>query len=307
MSRMHLSLAASAFLYLGAVLAGWAAAPLAAWPVFLGIFLMWSVLMRPEVWPREGARWIEAGVITRALMAVAVLAGLALACLALGWLLAGIVPLPPVGPWPGVLLALVGVGAARLVWNPAKSAEVGAVLDEALRQVQVQVVPPEVQKKRGEEAEIDSVIGFTADTPVDRIAEVMADLTLRFAPGRLVEGFQRQWKGGRMNAAQKRALILLATDPDQVRRIAGHEAGSLALLVCEGDAVLTEHFLRRYSALLDKVPDAMADGPANAVLREVERGFGEAPTAQMVRALREKQMRLARGGDAPLAEGAESP
>ena len=303
MSRMYLSLAASAFLYLGAVLAGWSAAPVAAWPVFLGIFLMWSVLMRPEVWPREGARWVEAGVIARAAMAVAVMAGLALACLALGWLLAGVVPLPPVGPWPGVLLALVGVGAARLVWNPAAAAEVDAVQ----RQVEVQAVPPEVQKKRGQEAEIDSVIGFTADTPVDRIAEVMADLSMRFAPGRLVEGFQRQWKGGRMNVAQKRALILLATDPDQVRRIAGHEAGALALTVCGGDAFLTEFFLRRYSALLDKLPEAMADGPANAMLREVEQGFGEAPTAQMVRALREKQMRLARGGEAPLADGSESP
>lgn len=303
---MYLSLAASAFLYLGAVLAGWSAAPVAAWPVFLGIFLIWSVLMRPEVWPRDGARWLEAGVIARAAMSVAVMAGLALACLALGWLLAGVVPLPPVGPWPGVLLALVGVGAARLVWNPAASAEVGAALDGAVRQVQVQAVPPEVRKKRGEEAEIDSVIGFTADTPAERITEVMADLTMRFAPGRLVEGFQRQWKGGRMNVAQKRALILLATDPDQARRIAGYEAGALALTVCEGEVVLVEQFLRRYSALLDKVPDAMADGPANAMLREVEQGFGEAPTAQMVRAMREKQMRLARGGE-PLAEGAETP
>lgn len=311
MSRIHLAMAASGLLYLGPVLAGWAQAPIAAWPVFLGIFLLWSVLMRPDDWPRDGARWVEAGVIARALVAVAVLVGLSIACLAVGWLLAAVQPLPLIGPWPGVLLSLVGVGLARLIWNPAKAREMDTFIVDALRQVQVVAeteAGQEARRKRSEEAEIDSVIGFTADTPVDRIAEVMADLSMRFAPGRLVEGFQRQWKGGKMNAAQKRALILLATDPDQARRISGHEAGMLALQVCAEDAVLTEYFVRRYSALLDAVPDAMADGPSNATLRVVEKGFEGQPTAPMVRALREKQMRIAQGGgDGALAGEAERP
>ncbi|MBA4456461.1 ATP-binding cassette domain-containing protein, partial [Cylindrospermopsis raciborskii CS-506_B] len=148
---------------------------------------------------------------------------------------------------------------------------VGEIVGEGLRVHELRQVQEaageagqEARRKRNEEAEIDSVIGFTSDTPADRIAEVMADLSMRFAPGRLIDGFQRQWKGGRMNGAQKRALIHLATEPDHARRISGYEAGMLALQVCDGDVLLTEHFLRRYSALLDAVPDAMADGPSNA-------------------------------------------
>lgn len=308
MIRKYLAMAASVLLYLGPVLAGWAGAPLAAWPVFLGLFLMWSVLMRPDDWPRDGARWIEAGVIARALAAVAVLAGLSIACLALGWLGASLRPLPEVGPWPGVLLSLMGLGFARMVWNPSKAGERKARLELMRRQLEAATSEAGMaaRKKRSEEMEIDSVIAFTADTPQERITEVMAELAMRFAPARLVEGFQRQWKAGRMNAAQKRALILLATDPDQARRISGHEAGLLALKACAGEAPLVEQFLRRYGALLESVPDAMADGPPNALLRQVEKGFEGQPVAQMVRALREKQVRIAQG-DAALAGGAETP
>jgi len=308
MIRMYLAMAASVLLYLGPVLAGWAAAPVAAWPVFLGVFLMWSILMCPDDWPRDGARWAEAGVIARAIVSVTVMAGLSFACLALGWLLASVRPLPELGPWPGVLLSLMGIGFARMIWSPTGKQKRNAQLDEALRQMEAAASEASMaeRRRRSEEMEVDSVIAFTADTPQDRIAEVMADLSMRFAPGRLVEGFQRLWKAGRMNAAQKRALILLATDPDQARRISGHEAGRLALQTCSGEAVLTEQFLRRYTTLLDAVPDALSDGPSNALLRQVEKGFEGQPVAQMVRALREKQVRMAQG-DRTLAAGSERP
>jgi hypothetical protein len=309
MIRMTLAKAVSVLIYLGPVLAGWAAAPVAAWPVFLGIFLVWSVLMRPGEWPRDGARWVERGVIARALASVAVQAGICFACLTLGWLMSSVRPLPEVGPWPGVLLSLLGVGFARMIWNPEAAAKRDAQREAALRRAEAAASEAgrAERRRRGEEAEVDSVVAFADDTPQERIAEVMADLSMRFAPGRLIEGFQRLWSGGRMNAAQKRALIQLATDPDQARRIAGHEAGVLALQVCAGEAGLTEQFLRRYSALLDAVPDAMADGPSNALLRQVEKGLEGQPVAQMVRAVREKQVRMAQGGDGALAAGDERP
>lgn len=307
--RKYLAKAVSVLLYLGPVLAGWAAAPVAAWPVFLGIFLVWSLLMRPGEWPRDRARWVETGVIARALASVVVLAGYCFACLALGWVLSSVRPLPEVGPWPGVLLSLMGVGLARMIWNPEAAVTPEARTEAALRQAEATASEAGLaeRRRRGEEAEVDSVIAFASDTPQERIAEVMADLSMRFAPGRLIEGFQRLWRGGRMNGAQKRALILLATDPDQARRISGHEAGVLALQVCAGEVGLAEQFLRRYSALLDVVPDVMADGPSNALLRRVEKGFDGQPVAQMVRAVREKQVRMAQGGDGTLAAGDERP
>ncbi|MEY4982229.1 MAG: hypothetical protein RIR62_495 [Pseudomonadota bacterium] len=307
MIRPYLAMAASVLLYLGPVLAGWAMAPAAAWPVFLGVFLLWSVLMRPGDWPRDAGRWLEAGVIARALVTVVVLAGLAVACLALGWMLGKVTPLPELGPWPGVLLSLVGLLFARMVWSPTRVVRRDPAAETERRRAEAAAAEARLaeRRRRGEEMEVDSVIAFTADTPPERIAEVMADLSMRFAPGRLVEGFKRLWKGGRMNAAQKRALILLATDPDQARRLSGHEAGVLALQVCAGETLLTEQFLRRYGTLLDVVPDAMSDGPSNALLRQVEKGFEGKPVAQMVRAMREKQLRLTQG-DRALAGGAEN-
>ena len=45
--RKYLAKAVSVLLYLGPVLAGWAAAPVAAWPVFLCILWFSSLLVRP--------------------------------------------------------------------------------------------------------------------------------------------------------------------------------------------------------------------------------------------------------------------
>lgn len=310
MNRIHLAMAASVLLYLGAVMAGWGASPVAAWPVFLGIFLLWSILMRPDEWPRDGARWVETGVILRALTATGVMAGLSLACLSLGWMLARVVPLPEVGPWPGVLLSLVGVGASRLVWNPFRAQAADPALDEALRQVGA--APPDdaaraAARQRREEMEVDAVIAFTADTPPDRVAEVMADLTLRFAPARLAEGFARLRKGGRMNAPQMRALVLLATDPDHARRLKGHEVAALAFQCCHEDAGLLDLFARRYGALIEAMPDMIGDGPSTPLLRQVETAQDGTPAAQVIRALRERQVRIARGRGEALAAGGENP
>lgn len=310
MNRIHLSMAASLLLYLGAVLAGWCLAPVAAWPVFLGIFLLWSILMRPGDWPRDLSRWVDGAVISRALAATGMQAALALACLAVGWLLAWLVPLPPVGPWPGVLLSLVGVGAARLVWNPAQGR--AGVLDRALRQVRLLPPPAPLSRtaarQRGKEAEIDSVIGFTADTPAERVEQVMPDLTARFAPPRLLDGFARLQKSGRMNPAQARALVLLATDPAHALALKGHEAAALAFRAVAGDAALLDLFSRRYVALLAQRPDALGDGPSNPALRQAEKEAEGTPAAAAIRALREGQlqaMRQARGET--LAGGAENP
>jgi len=312
MNRNHLAMAPSVLLYLGAILAGWGESHVAAWPVFLGIFLLWAILMRPDEWPRDGARWVETGVILRALLATCVMAGLSLACLAMGWMLARVVPLPSVGPWPGVLLALVGVGASRLVGNPPGTGTTGAGMDDAQHRMAAAAQPDDAalaaSRQRREEAEADPVIAFTADTPPDRVREVMADLSLRFAPGRLAEGFARLRKGGRMNVAQARALVLLATDPDQARRLKGYEAATLAFQCCMEDAALMDLFARRYGAMIEALPDMLGDGPSNPLLRQAETAFDGTPTAQAIRALRERQVRIAQGGQGEaLAAGPENP
>lgn len=313
MNSNHLAMAVSGLLYLGAVLAGWAGSDVAVWPLFLGVFVLWSILLRPGDWPRHPARWMELEVILRALAAVATMAWMSLACLVLGWILAQLSPIPWAGPWPGLLVSLVGIGAARLVWTPPPETEVQMTLEEALRQVDPPPPPDDAAiaaaRQRREEAEVDAVIAFTDDTPPDRVAEAMVDLMQRFPIGKLVDGFTRLHKRGgaaALNAAQVRALVLLATDPEQGRRLKGYAAGLMAFQCCGMEPALLDLFARRQSALLEVLPEVIDEGPSNPMLRQMEKEMGSAPVVQVLRALRELQVRIAQrpqeraeDGDAP--------
>jgi hypothetical protein len=301
MLRLRLYLAATALLYLGPVLAGWGGAPLAAWPVFAGIFLIWAFVMRPDDWPRSA----DAASAGRAAMSILVLTALALACLALGWLLAALVAPPiPLGAWPGVLLALLAVPLSRLVWNPAKARALDGILDDTIAQIRVAEAggpaanlpgaPRPDLRQRAAEAEVMATIDFVPDTPPDRIASVMADLVSRFGPRRLIDGFATQFKGGRMNAAQRRALVMLATDPVHQGPLSGMDAQMLAFRASVPDAALLQLFASRYAPLLGDHPALVWDGPSNSALRAAEKQHVAAPaTVAALRSLRARQIAIA--------------
>lgn len=317
MLRLRLYLATTALLYLGPVLSGWGGAPMAAWPVFAGIFLIWGVLMRPGDWPQSA----DAARAGRAAMSILVLSALALACLALGWLLAALIAPPiPLGAWPGVLLALIAVPLSRLVWSPAKAKALDEVLDHTIAQIRVaesQATPANMttdpraeMRRRAAAAEVMAVIDFVPDTPPDRIASVMADLVTRFGARRLIDGFATQHGSGRMNAAQRRALVMLATDPAEQAAMSGMDAQVLAFRASAADAALLQVFASRYATLLDAYPKLLPDGPSNAVLRETEKDHPHAPaTIAALRTLREKQIAMAdaQRKAAPLAARDERP
>lgn len=317
MLRLRLYLVTTALLYLGPVLSGWGGAPIAAWPVFAGIFLIWAVIMRPDDWPRSA----DAARAGRAAMSILLLAALALACLALGWLLAALVAPPiPLGAWPGVLLALIAVPLSRLVMSPTKAKALDGVLTDAIAQIRVVEAggpaanlttdPTAEMRRRAAVAEVMAVIDFVPDTPPDRIASVMAELVTRFGPRRLIDGFATQHGSGRMNAAQRRALVMLATDPAQQAAMSGMDAQMLAFRACMADAALLQLFASRYATLLDAFPKLLPDGPSNRSLRDAEQEHTSAPaTVAALRALREKQIALAdaQRKAAPLAARDETP
>lgn len=322
MLRLRLYLATTALLFLGPVLAGWGGAPLAAWPIFAGIFMIWVILMRPQDWPHSA----DAARAGRVAMSILVLAALALAFLALGWLLAALIA-PPIllGVWPGVLLALVAVPLSRLVLGPSKARALDGVLDDTIAQIRLAEAgapaatlttdPRADLRRRAAEAEVMAVIDFVPDTPPDRIATVMAELVTRFGARRLIDGFALQQGGGRMNAAQRRALVMLATDPAQQTALTGMDAPMLAFRASVGDAALLQVFASRYTPLLESHPTLLPDGPPNRLLRDAEKAHAAAPaTVAALRRLRERQIALAdaqrataKGKAAPLAAPDERP
>jgi hypothetical protein len=123
--RLQLLMGASALLYLGPLLAGLIAMGWSAVPVFIALFALWLVVMRPAQWPRDAKLWNA----RTALAAAAQIAVNALVVVALFGIgrgiggVAGFVPhIPDLVP---VALSFLATPLSRLVWDPAQNGAMG--------------------------------------------------------------------------------------------------------------------------------------------------------------------------------------
>lgn len=115
----------------------------------LGVLMFYTIVMRPvEQWMGSGA----AGAL-RLIMTLTVLALLAAVLWGLGRLIALAAGPLPLAPWTGIMLALGGIGFARLVWSPAREAEMQAVLDHALAELTGEAQSAEYRAMRDAEDE----------------------------------------------------------------------------------------------------------------------------------------------------------
>lgn len=135
--QMKLFSVAAAMLYVGPLLAGLSAAPIAVLPIFVAIFVLWMTLMRPSVWAKATAEGtptalaIHLGGIT--LMQVL----LVIVAFGVGRGLGVLAGTLPMQPWVPVLISLLAVPVGRILWNPAlDDAETQAFLDDAIRTIE---------------------------------------------------------------------------------------------------------------------------------------------------------------------------
>lgn len=115
----------------------------------LGVLMFYTIVMRPVQY------WIGPGLAgaLRFFMTLAVLAVMAAALWGVGRLIALVAGPLPLQPWTGMVLALGGVGFARLVWSPAREAEMQAVLDNALAELTGEATSAEYRAMRDAEDE----------------------------------------------------------------------------------------------------------------------------------------------------------
>lgn len=133
--RLRLLMGATALLYFGPLLAGLTGMGWNAVPVFIALFALWLVIMRPAQWPRDLSLWSGETVVA-AFAQVAVNALIVIALFAAGrgiGAVAGFVPnIPPLIP---VALSFLATPLSRLVWDPVKGEAMDQFLDDALRQI----------------------------------------------------------------------------------------------------------------------------------------------------------------------------
>ena len=98
--RHQMFMFCAAMLYFGAMLAGLAGYTWHMVPIFVALFLMWLVILHPELWPQAGAEWRRASTIACVAMRIVTQVALVVFCFALGRGVGGIlgtVPHLPLG------------------------------------------------------------------------------------------------------------------------------------------------------------------------------------------------------------------
>jgi hypothetical protein len=124
-NRLRLLKGATALMYFGALLAGLAGHGWAMVPAFVAVFVLWSVILRPHLWPASLSEIGTEGAVVPLAALVATQALLVVLCFGFGRGIGGVMGVQPDLPhWLPLALAFLAVPLSRLVWNPRVMARV---------------------------------------------------------------------------------------------------------------------------------------------------------------------------------------
>lgn len=272
-NKLRIAMIATALLYLGPLLAGLGGYGWAMVPAFVAIFVLWLIVMRPQLWPGDLASWRRGDVIVPAAAQVAVQMLLVVLCFGIGRGIGGVAGIVPMwSPLFPLALSLVAIPLTRLVWDPAKAAALDGVLDDALRQINDPSHRPSVAPEVA--ARLDALLSPVLDLP-----EATPDATAQAAvAGSVAQGrdlpvsvvqvlVERLDPVDPPRLAARRGLILWGTHPDTLRSGEHPLALHAAFAVTWLDAGLLRLFAERALPLIESAPQAWAQFPDVSEIR----------------------------------------
>lgn len=270
-------------LYFGPFLSGLGSAGWSVIPVFVTLFLLWLVVMRPQDWPQSLEDWQSPdawiGLVTR----VAVQIVLVLASYGLGRALlpvtGGAVDLPQVLP---VLISLVAIPLARLVWPRSMGVAMDLFLDEAHQQIAGAAADHSASRQERCALAlrlVQPLAGLPAETPTESIAAHLRAMATYGAADDLFAALQERLAADPAHSVLCRALILHATLPQTVEACPGQATPVVALRVAGRDSDLLRLFALQCRQLLDEHADAWGECPNQSALEAARRG-ADGPAAE---------------------------
>lgn len=254
--RFRLLQAATALLYLGPLLAGLSGQGWDMVPLFTAIFVLWSMVMRPHLWPSHPGDIArpEAVVALMALIATQIL----LVCASFGigrgigrlLDLQGLVPL-----YLPAALSFLSIPLSRMVWNPDQTETVTG--RDPLHPSPPQAAPPPAEDLA------QSLLAQILALP-DDVGE--ADLQARLsAIGldalALRRTLQETARHPRFTRAGLKALVVHATDPSVAELLSGSAYPAEVFALLGQDAGLLSLFATRSTRLIQATPQLAPDFP----------------------------------------------
>lgn len=271
-ARLRLVMGAKALLYLGPLLAGLGGFGWAVVPVFVAIFLLWTVILRPATWPQTGADWARPDLVIGVLAQAVVQVLLVALCFGIGRGLGGVIGALPAFPvMLPIAVSLLSIPLCRLVWNPRKAAGIDRLLDTAIAGIRA-ASDGHVPDRTGAAARatrlVAPLLALPAATPDAEISRHLAALLAHADPADIARGLIDAATRGTSGPTGLRALVLHTTDPAHSAGLCGACAPSRAFHLVSADPVLTLLYARRSADQLRCDPGIWWDSVSPDSLRE---------------------------------------
>jgi hypothetical protein len=271
-NRLRLLQATTALLYLGPLLAGLSGQTGALIPVFVLVFLMWSVILRPHLWPRHPRELARTGALLPLVTLTATQVLLVLICFVIGRGIGGALGVQP--DLPGYLplaLSFLSVPLSRLIWNPLV-AEQNAGFDPLLHKLDP---VPVAEDTAMADAMLAQVMALPDDVAEEVLQQHLTAIAAHLDPVAIRRGLGDALVSGRASRAAIKALILHATDPAVGDLMSGSTYPAQGFAAAGRDSELLALFARRCLMALQDQPDLAPDCPALADVQRAAQEVGE--------------------------------
>ena len=263
-NRLRLLRLCTGLLYFGPLLAGLMGQGWGMVLAFAAVFLLWSIIIRPHLWPRSLADLgrSDALVSLATLVTTQLLLVIALFAIARG--IGGVLGLTAALPWYLPLaLSFLSVPLARLIWNPRVMAQTVG-FDPLLHEVVTEANDPAalaVEMLAQVMALPDDVTEVEIQRHLTAISGHLDPLLIRKTLGDAIAA-------GTASRAGIKALIVHATDPAISDLVSGSRYPAQAFAAAGQDAELLHLFARRCTLALNDEPDLAFDCPPVAFVTQ---------------------------------------
>jgi hypothetical protein len=262
-TRLRLLKGVTALLYVGPLFAGISGLGFGMIAPFVGIFVVWLMVLRPEQWPATPQEWLTPVAWAAALAQILSQVLLVTVLLAVGrgmGALAGFQPI--INPILPLSLSFLAIPVCRILWDAREAANQGIFLDEeaeiaqaprAAAEAAMAVVPLLNFPESASDAEVMSKVATT-------LSSIGAEVRLDALEAALASP-------SRSHAALRRALVLWCSEPEIVAPGRVSRSMARAFVFADRNADVLRLYLPRAIALIAAFPDRAADFPDPQHLR----------------------------------------
>ena len=262
-ARLRLLKGATALLYFGPLLAGIAGFGWRVVPLFVGIFLLWLFILRPQQWPRTLADWSRPEALIALLTQSLVQLLLVAVSLGIGRGIGGVLGVMPAIPLMlPVAVSFLSIPLARMIWDPWRADTGEVVLDEALARLEAEEDPADDLKRRTEVAArmVAALDRLPAEAAPGLLADHLHAMATQTSHEALRVALMDPIYDGSATAVVRRAAAVHATDPAVVDVLKG-STYPMAVFRALTDGSTLALFAARCADLVAQKPERLADCP----------------------------------------------